>query len=475
VTCVSAKRLGIAAVVAAALLLSGGLRSAAKAAALDAPVGDEGVIGADHRKLLSEFTIEGVADQDAMRASLAATQRLSCGASASLIHHKDVIIFAAHQLIDDHGKRIENFDHCFFVVTRKKDGGYAEELYPILLTTLDHGAFRPEIQQDDGGSADNQADWAIARLARPVEGIEPYQLADPNEVASPGSAVTTVSDTTDNWKGARDEGAMLAQNCHVVALEPRLVERFPAVVHTDCDVGAGASGSAVLRDVASGRPRYIATTVAYTGNHCARPDLATCYSSARRVDADLAARIKGASAIRSTPEDQIFGDLQDTRLASRLNAVAAKATAALSAAFPAKDDREGRKAAELHARIEALVADGHAAETDSLFLEIFRTLRDPDQTRPEWPRLLLENGESMALQGRRSDAFYCFHAAYEVAPEALKPFLLIKLAQTASDPKVQRDDVRNAFLAGGEALFRLAGAEAELTYIRRHGVPTTER
>jgi hypothetical protein len=455
-----AEPLGIAAVATTALLLLGGLCSAGKAASPDAPVGEDGVIGADHRKLLSEFTIDGMADQDAMRASLAATQRLSCGASASLVYRKDVIIFSAHQLIDDHGKLSADFDHCFFVVTRKKAEDYAEERYPILLTTVDHGAFRPEIHQDDKGSADNQEDWAIARLARPVEGVEPYQLADPDEVASPGSEVTTVSDTTYNWKGVQGEAAMLAQNCHVIALEARLAERFPAVVHTDCDVGGGASGSAVLRDVGSGRPRYLATMVAYTGNHCLRPDITTCYSSARRVDADLAARIQGASAIRSTPEDRIFGDLQDGRLASKRNEVAAKAAAALSAAFPANEDQKGREVAELHARIEALVADGRAAETDSLFLEIFRVLRDPDQTRPEWPRLLLENGESMALQGRRPDAFYCFRAAYEAAPEALKPFLLIKLAQTASDAKIQRDYVRNAFLVGGEALFRLAGAEA---------------
>ena len=34
----------------------------------------------------------------------------------------------------------------------------------------------------------------------------------------------------------------------------------------DCDVRRGASGSAILEDVASGAPRYVGTTIAYTGN-----------------------------------------------------------------------------------------------------------------------------------------------------------------------------------------------------------------
>ena len=41
-------------------------------------VGENGVIGTEGRVLLSQFTVDGVADQEAMRASLAATQSLSC-------------------------------------------------------------------------------------------------------------------------------------------------------------------------------------------------------------------------------------------------------------------------------------------------------------------------------------------------------------------------------------------------------------
>jgi hypothetical protein len=433
----------------------------------DTVVGADGVIGTEDRKLLSEFTLDGVADQAAMRASLAATQRLSCSdgaASASLIYRSDVIIFSAHQLFKDAANAVRELDDCIFVVTGK-DGRVTR--YPLLLTTLDHG-MAPPPGEVDAWNRGNQDDWAIARLAHPVEGIAPYRLAEETEVGAP-TLVTTVSDSTDNWRGP---DGMLAQNCHVIVAEAKLAIRFPAVMHLDCDVGRGASGSAILADVASGTPRYIGTTIAYTGNDCREPGLTTCFSIGRRLDADLMARIKGTTALRVTAEDQAFGAAQDARLASGRNAVAAKALQAASTAFPAQDDPPGRKAAELYTRIKHLVADGHAEQTDALFLEAYRLLQDPAQSRPEWPWLLLENGESMLRQSRRSDAFQCFHAAEAIVPEALKPYLKLRMAQTAIDPKVRKQTLREAYLAGGDVLFQAVKADAELADVKADGLVT---
>jgi hypothetical protein len=434
--------------------------------------GADGIIGTDDRKLLSEFTLDGVADQAAMRASLAATQGLSCGdggGSASLIYRNDVIIFSAHELLKGEAKHPRELDNCVFVVTNT--AGETDH-YPLLLTTLDHGGPTPASQVDEIWNRGNQDDWAIARLARPVAGIEPYRLPEQAEFGAPGSAVTTISETTDNWQGSP---GMLAQNCHVVAAEAKLASRFPAVMHLDCDVGKGASGSAILEEVASGAPRYIATTIAYTGNNCREPGLTTCFSIGRRLDADLVARIKGTTALRLIPEDQAFGAAQDDRLAARRNAVAAKALAAVSAAFPAQGDPEGRKTAKLYARIKELETDGHADQTDALFLEIYRLLRDPGQNRPEWPWLLMENGESMLRQRRLSDAFQCFHSADAIAPEALRPYLLLRMAQTAADPKVRKKTLREAYLAGGDGLFQAAKADAELADVKADGLSTADR
>lgn len=434
----------------------------------DTPVGANGVIGTEDRKLLSEFTLDGVADQAAMRASLAATQSLSCsdgGGSASLIYRNDVIIFSAHQVIKDEAKYSHALDDCVFVVMNK-DG--TTDHYPLLLTTLDHGALTPGSEADDAWYRSNQNDWAIARLARPVTGIEPYRLPEQAEV---GVAVTTVSESTDNWQGP---SGMLAQNCHTIPAEWKLENRFPAVMHLDCDVGKGASGGAIL-EVASGVPRYIGIIIAYTGNNCREAGLTTCFSIGRRLDTDLEARIKGTTAIRLTPEEEAVGAAQDARLAAGRDIVAARAMAALSAAFPAQDDPEGQKTAELYVRIKQLVADGHADQTNALFLETYRLLHDPAESRPEWPWLLLENGESMLRQHRPADAFQCFHSADAIAPEALKPYLLLRMAQTAIDQKVRKSALREAYLAGGDRLFQAAKADAELADIKANGILTADQ
>jgi hypothetical protein len=187
------------------------------------------------------------------------------------------------------------------------------------------------------------------------------------------------------------------------------------------------------------------------------------------------ARIKGTSALRLTPEEEALGAAQDARLTAGRNAVAAKALAAASAAFPMQGDPEGRKTAELYARIKGLVADGHADQTDALFLEIYRLLHDPGQNRPEWPWLLLENGESMLRQRRLSDAYQCFHSADAIAPEALKPYLLLRMAQTALDPKVRKKTLRDAYLAGGDGLFQAAKADAELADVKAGALTTADQ
>ena len=187
------------------------------------------------------------------------------------------------------------------------------------------------------------------------------------------------------------------------------------------------------------------------------------------------ARIKGTTALRATPEDQALGAAQDARLAGGRDAVAARALQAASVAFPAQDDPVGRKTAELFATIKRLIADGRPEQTDALFLEAYRSLHDPDQSRPEWPWLLLENGESMLRQRRLPDAFQCFHSAEAIAPEALTPYIKLRMAQTAVDPKVRKHSLREAYLAGGEGLFRAAKADAELADVKADGLSTTEK
>lgn len=436
------------------------------------PVGSKGVIGADERKLLPAFTMPGAADQAAVRAGLGATHTLSCGASASLVYRNDVIIFSNHQLLDG-GKPDPDVAHCFFEVSRTEGGAVRTDRYPLLLDTLDHGEFVPEGEGDDEWNVDNQRDWAIARLARPVPDIVPYRLPDAVEPARTGDAVTTASGTTDNWPGSRDPQDRLAQACHVVPLPGTIAARFPAVVHLDCDVGGGASGGAVLRGAASGHPVYLATIIAYTGNDCRAVGLDTCFSIARQLDPDLVARIKGTTALRSTPEDAALGAAQDARMRAARDATAQAAEAVLAEPFPARDDAPGREVKALSARIGALVSDGRAADADPLLLQAFRALHDPDRSRPEWVPLLVESGDAMSRQNRTRDAFAAYSAALDVAPAALKPYLQLRRALFDPDAKARAETLRRVYLAGGERLFRSAGADAELAAFQARGVPTT--
>ena len=81
----------------------------------------------------------------------------------------------------------------------------------------------------------------------------------------------------------------------------------------------------------------------------------------------------------------------------------------------------------------------------------------------------------MFSQHRSSDAFECFHAAEAIAPEALKPYLKLRMAQTAVDPKVRKQALREAYLAGGDGLFKAAKADAELADVKANGLATGDQ
>jgi hypothetical protein len=66
-----------------------------------------------------------------------------------------------------------------------------------------------------------------------------------------------------------------------------------------------------------------------------------------------------------------------------------------------------------------------------------------------------------AAPARLADAFQCFHAADAIAPEALKPYLKLRMARTAIDSKVRKKTLRDAYLAGGDRLFQAAKADAK--------------
>jgi hypothetical protein len=65
--------------------------------------------------------------------------------------------------------------------------------------------------------------------------------------------------------------------------------------------------------------------------------------------------------------------------------------------------------------------------------------------------------------------------AEAIAPEALKPYLKLLMAQTAIDPKVRKQTLREAYLAGGDGLFQAAKADAELADVKANGLSSDGR
>jgi len=108
----------------------------------------------------------------------AATGRLMCPpdfpTTANLVIKNNVIVTAAHAFYGEDGK--PRFDKppriCKFYVMKKSGDQDPEEIYEVDLSTLREGSKNPY-------KTKTELDWAVVKLKRPVNGVEPYQV-DPN-------------------------------------------------------------------------------------------------------------------------------------------------------------------------------------------------------------------------------------------------------------------------------------------------------
>ena len=73
-----------------------------------------------------------------------------------------------------------------------------------------------------------------------------------------------------------------------------------------------------------------------------------------------------------------------------------------------------------------------------------------------------------------ADAFHCFSAAYAIAPEALKPYLQLRMAQTASDPKLRKASLRDAYLAACRTELRALKPGNVHDYAAGHGMSVAD-
>ena len=414
------------------------------------------------RRPIEEFTLAGARDQAEVRRRLLATQSLICDSAASLVYRRDVIIFAAHEILGNDGKLHSYFPDCAFrVSTRAVDGEVHVEDYPILVETLDYGPL-VEKGADDGDPwlQSNADDWAVARLARPVIGIEPYPLipqGDIGRLTAIETPLVMVSPPPSNWHG---KTSYLAQSCRSLTFYSDTTARFPALLFTDCFSGFGASGGAVLADDGHGGLGYLATAVA-AERKCTKGETTTCESTSRLLDADLIARIKGTTGLQDGTQDAPYRVAQAQRLAAARAATTEAIARELDAPMKVTDEAS-RKAAELYASMRRLSPNGHFADFGAVVTAATQALGNDFEDRPEMAYIALSAGDTFRARGRMSDAKDAYYEANLSADVVLAGYVALRMGEIEDDPKSRRVHLMEAYRLGGRTLFERFGSVAEV-------------
>lgn len=418
----------------------------------------------DQRHPIEEFTLVGAKDQAEMRHRLAATQSLSCDAAASLVYRPDVIVFAAHEILNGKGALQDRTFQCAFrVTTTDGDGRSHVEDYPILLDTLDYGPLGEK--GADSGDAFLQSfvvDWAVARLARPVTGITPYPLVPQADVArlqEPDQRIVTVSPQTQNWHGKK---ASLAGSCRTLVRDADTALRFPSLQESDCFSGPGASGGAVLADDGRGGLRYLATMVA-VDRPCAEESVVHCVLTSRTLDPDLIARIKGTTGPQDGPEDAAFRTAQAERLAKARAAATDAIARELDAPMKVTDAASGI-ASRCYAQMQQAFVQGRYGAVEALSkpaIEAFGGIA-PSFTRPEMALVWRLQGDAFRALKNRQEASLAYYLAGLKVHGPLSGYIELRLGETSDDKSEKREHLIAAYRIGGRTLFERFGDVAEM-------------
>jgi hypothetical protein len=192
------------------------------------------VLGSEHRANAEQYAARNKLDLDTLKQAHAASGLVQCGrahGAGQLTLSNDVITTAAHVFLDERGAHRSRACHFVTEIAGRK------RRIPIDMGTIVAGSARPY-------SAKAVNDWAVARLAQPLQEVTPYDLADRVAVDQP---VEFVSRGHSDWRNAE---TMSFEACKLRALTNQ-VKGGTREFAFDCGTGDGASGGAVL----SGEPR----------------------------------------------------------------------------------------------------------------------------------------------------------------------------------------------------------------------------
>jgi hypothetical protein len=197
-----------------------------QAATVGAPISAITFVGGGRRESVESFALRHGLDWSAVAARYAATGVVRCGTAigtAQLVLAADVIATAAHNLFDPQGKPRGDGDRCRFEIVVLGE----RQAIPLDVGSLTAGSRAPY-------ATPAIADWAVARLTRPVAGANPYPLAA--EVTVPAPVVLLAA--------ARANGSAFfaIEDCTAHAVTNAAAEMRELAL--DCTGESGTSGAA---------------------------------------------------------------------------------------------------------------------------------------------------------------------------------------------------------------------------------------
>ncbi|MBL8572540.1 MAG: trypsin-like peptidase domain-containing protein [Hyphomicrobiaceae bacterium] len=289
------------------------------------------IVGDDDRKTFEDYASDKGFDASSLQKRFAASGWLLCfsrkkggdvgvaAATAQLVGRPDVIATASHTFLDTRTGRVDvNFSQCGFliwsqgrIVARK-----------IVASSVTIPGERATLASRRFGN-----DWAVMRLDEPVPGVRPYDLVPASDIARLREGaelkVTTVIGFHDNWSGGKS--TLSISDCDVaVAPAPPKQMRFTTTgtraLLTNCDIGRGASGAALLVD-RGGKPAMLGMTIISVGSDLESVGKSLDFSSSRphfniAISAegrfgDAIRRLSGGRAAPS-PAEKIGGAATDS-------------------------------------------------------------------------------------------------------------------------------------------------------------------
>jgi len=224
------------------------MQTQAAAEALPAPIIPVVVFGKNGRRGVDEFAAENKLDASELRKTYAASGLIECGnlhGAGQLTLTDQIVTTAAHVFFDEKG--VPTGKSCVFVLEQSNNKTIS---VPIDLSSIIAGSTNPYAVAE-------VHDWAVAKLAQPIDGVQPYGIA---EAATTNEPVEFVARGHIDW----GEGRRLSfEKCHLhdqLAVGNEGTREFSF----DCDTGDGASGGAILAQTA--KPEISAILVGWTSN-----------------------------------------------------------------------------------------------------------------------------------------------------------------------------------------------------------------